>query len=124
MVERIGASAVTFPGAYAQARYVLTGEKLPYKKQQGVFGRIVPNENFKCNGSPGAWELAARWSYVDFNDPLLDPGRRMENVTLGVNWYLNGYTKFQFNYIRSALNDPVQHDSLAHIVALLAQIDF
>ena len=52
------------------------------------------------------------------------PGRRLNDLTFGVNWYVNGFTKFQFNYIRAFLNDPTNGRSDANIVALRTQIDF
>ncbi len=48
----------------------------------------------------GAWEVASRWSYVDLNDGLVQGGR-VQNLTQGVNWYLNPYCKWVFNYIHS-----------------------
>lgn len=117
----------TFPGAYAHARYVLTGEKLPYKRASGLFGRIVPNDpvKFGSGSGIGAWELAARLSWLDLNGPNLPgPGRNLTDLTLGVNWYLNGFTKFQLNYINANLNDPQLGRSDANIYAIRGQIDF
>ena len=116
----------TYPGAYAQARYILTGERLPYKKKAGVFGRVVPNQNASfATGGIGAWELAARYSYIDMNGVNQPgPGRLLNDMTLGLNWYVNGFTKFQFNYIRPWLTDPTLGRSTANIFALRTQIDF
>jgi len=122
-----GLGTATFPALYAQARYVLTGEKLPYSKQSATFGRIVPDDpvHFGGCGGWGAWELAGRWSYIDLNAAnLAGPGRRLNDLTLGVNWYLNGFTKFQFNYIHAFLDDPTLGDSDADTFALRAQVDF
>jgi phosphate-selective porin OprO/OprP len=126
MVKMLDGSTHTFPGAYALARYILTGERLPYNKTGGVFGRIVPDDPFSFSGGGvGAWELAARWSYINLNGAnLLGPGRRLNDLTFGVNWYLNKHTKFQFNYIHAFLADPVFGDSNADITAVRAQVDF
>jgi phosphate-selective porin OprO/OprP len=72
---------------------------------------------------PGAWEIAGRWSYIDLDDENI-AGGRLNDLTLGVNWYLNRYTKFQFNYIHAFLTRPIGVDSDADIVALRAQLDF
>lgn len=47
-------------------------------------------------GGHGTWEIAARYSYLNLNDGPIDGGR-INDVTLGLNWYLNQYTKMQFN---------------------------
>ena len=61
--------------------------------------------------------------YIDLDDKNI-AGGRLTDLTLGVNWYLNRYTKFQFNYIHAFLTRPVGVDSDADIVALRAQLDF
>ena len=70
-----------------------------------------------------AWELAARYSYLSLNGPGVQGGR-LNDVTLGINWYLNTYLKFQLNYIRAMLANPVHGSSDTNIVALRAQVDF
>ncbi|GAA4431232.1 porin [Bremerella cremea] len=131
--QRGGGPTQTIEGAYAQVRYSLTGESLQYNKKSAVFGRVVPFHDFDpyC-GYWGAWELAARYSFVDFNGDWLSantppspgPGRQMNDATLGLNWYVNAHTKFQFNYINSRLNDPTLGVSSADIYAMRCQIDF
>lgn len=107
---------------YAQASYALTGERRSYNRKQGVFGRIIPHHNFGA-GHWGAWELAARWSWIDLNDANIQGGE-LTDLTFGVNWYLNRYFKTQFNYIHAFLNSPGMGDSGTDIVAVRAQIDF
>jgi phosphate-selective porin OprO/OprP len=51
-------------------------------------------------------------------------GGRLNDVTFGVNWYLNRRAKFQFNYIHAFLDAPVFGDSDADIYAMRGQIDF
>ncbi|MBI1248739.1 porin [bacterium] len=132
-LNQTGGPSQTIENAYGQVRYSLTGESLKYNKSNAVFGRVVPFYNFDpyC-GHWGAWELAARYSFADFNGTWLSanmppspgPGRQMNDVTLGLNWYLNGNTKFQFNYINSRLNDPTLGLSNCNIYAVRCQIDF
>ena len=121
-VSRPGGSSVAFAGVSTQAAWILTGEHRPYNRKSGVLGRVVPAHPFGEHGS-GAWELAARWSYLDLNDADVRGGR-LNDVTLGLNWYLNRFTKFQFNYIRASLNSRVNGASDANIVAARAQVDF
>jgi phosphate-selective porin OprO/OprP len=133
-----GATAV-IPAYYAQAAYLLTGEVRPYNKVAGVLGRIKPLSPFGECGGMGAWELAVRYSYINTNPivpyqpaPLLPAqlggppipwGGALNDLTLGVNWYLNTYTKFQFNYILANCNRGGVSTS-ADVIALRAQLDF
>ena len=122
-LEQAGGPALGFPGMYVHSGFFLTGEHRQYNHKNAVFGRVRPNCNFGADGGPGAWEIAARWSYIDLNDQNI-AGGRLNDVTLGLNWYWNPRTKFQFNYIYSALNDATQGDSRADLFALRAQVDF
>jgi phosphate-selective porin OprO/OprP len=124
--DQINGPTNTFPGAYVMSRYVLTGEKIPYNRKGGVFGRVVPNDPVHFGaGGMGAWELTARWSWLDLNGTNIPgPGRNLNDLTFGMNWYLNGFTKFQFNYIHAFLDDPQLGGSDADIYALRGQIDF
>ncbi len=122
VVNRIGGSTVAFSGMSAQAAYILTGEHRPYNRKNGVLGRVVPHEPFGRDGW-GAWEIAGRWSMLDLNDDDVHGGR-LNDLTFGLNWYLNKLTKFQLNYIHAFLDSPVNGNSDADIVAVRAQVDF
>jgi phosphate-selective porin OprO and OprP len=123
MVNRQAASTVTFSGVSVQAGYILTGEHRPYDRKSGTLGRVVPHENFGSSGGCGAWEIAGRWSYLDLNDGGINGGQ-LNNLTAGLNWYLNRNTKFQLNYIHAFLKTTGQGDSDADIIAMRAQVDF
>lgn len=126
MLGQTSGGSNTFPGAYAHVRYVLTGETIPYNRQNGVFGRIRPLApvDLWC-GQWGAWEIAARWSCIDLNGTALPgPGRRLNDTTAGFNWYVNDHTKFQFNWIHAELSDATEGDSTADTLAMRGQINF
>jgi phosphate-selective porin OprO and OprP len=120
-------------GAYAYVSYFLTGENRPYDRNRGVFGRVKPFENFfrvrdeNCNvyTGKGAWELKYRYSWFDGYDGGLLGWQTCGDHTMGVNWYLNPYTRFMFEYIHSAIN---QNTGLGvgdlNILQARAQIDF
>ena len=114
-------------GAYSQASYFLTGESRPYDKKTGALDRLVPLRPFihehGCLQGPGAWELAARWSTIDLNNANRNGGQ-LTDLTAGLNWYLNGYTKLQFNYIHAMLDHPTLGNSQANIAGLRCQVDF
>ena len=97
-----------FNAAYAYVSYFLTGEHRAYSKANGWFDRVHPKQNFgkQKDGSRGwgAWEVAARYSYIDLTDHDIFGGR-MADVTVGVNWYLNPNMRIMLNYVRSQLLD-------------------
>lgn len=109
-------------GVYVQASYVLTGEVRKYNAKQGVFGAVNPAHPFGPSGG-GAWELAARYSYLDFNDGAI-LGGRLTDFTAGLNWYLTNHVKLQFNYIRAMLDNPTLGDSDANVFAIRTQLQF
>lgn len=107
-VSQIGGPSLQFWGYYAQWMFFLTGESKPYLKKVGQIDRIIPLRSFardKETGEwgPGAWEFAMRLSHIDLNDDNIHGGR-LTDLTAGVNWYLNPYSKVQFNYIRAMVN--------------------
>lgn len=119
----------TFHGGYAYFGYFLTGESRPYKRKAGVFGRVIPNDPVNREGGKGAWEIAGRWSYLNLNNKSIQGGN-LTDLTLGLNWYWNQYTRLEFNYIHAFLHSspavygPVVYNSNADIFGLRAQIDF
>lgn len=114
-----------YKGAYTQVSYFLTGESRPYDKKAGAIDRVKPLNNFRTDTGCGwgAWELAGRWSYIDLNDGDINGGR-LTDWTAGLNWYINPYTKFQLNYIKSFVANPTFGHSYANIFGARAQIDF
>jgi len=106
-----GEPDLDFEGFYAQAGYILTGESRNYVNTRKTFGTVTPANPFSLSaGGWGAWELAVRFSYVDLDDHAnsFDPttgllvgsrGGVEQNWTAAVNWYVNNYVLFKFNYI-------------------------
>src|SRR5262249_32415273 len=54
----------------------------------------------------GAWEVAARYSYLNLNDGPVRGGV-MGGTTLGLNWYLNSNLKVQFEYLTNSRYDKL-----------------
>lgn len=108
-------------GGYVYVSYFLTGEHMPWNRKSGTLDRVVPFENFflvdRCCGGTGtgwgAWQVAVRYSYADFNDGDGDPtitsqevfGGIGEAVTIGLNWVWNPNTRLQFNYLNGSISD-------------------
>ncbi len=63
----------------------------------------------------GAWEVFARYSYLNFDDILFDADLADRDewtdelwmTDIGVNWYLNRYTKFYFDWQHAQFASPV-----------------
>lgn len=142
VVDQIGAPNVFYDGAYVQAGYFLTGENWTYNRTFGVFEKVTPHTDFFGLGRDsyicgwGAWEATARWSYVDLSDPnaapvgaiagpppVPNPGS-MNDITLGMNWYWNAYTKMQFNYIHCFLDNDATGTSDCDIYCARFQVSF
>ncbi|MCK4680557.1 hypothetical protein KAT82_05495 [bacterium] len=114
----------SFSGFYAEAGYFLTGEHRIYKG--GLWDRTVPSSNFLEDGGLGAWEIVARYSSLDLNDADAEVfGGKMDNVTMGLNWYLHSNARLMFNYVMSSVKD---HDSdelgVANAFTMRTQFDF
>lgn len=129
-VSRIGADDPCFWGYYSQVSWFLTGESRSYIRKLGQLDRIVPHRPVlgtkHCDSGPGAWELAARISNLDLDSRGVTGGD-LTDLTLGVNWYLNAHTKFQFNYVHAMLDrtfNGLSGPSDAQIVGARFQIDY
>lgn len=125
-VQRSGGNAdVEFDGGYAQASWILTGERRPYDAGAGTFGRVVPDSPFDpAAGGWGAWEVAGRYSTLDVTDGAVRGGV-MENYTAGLNWYLNKHVRLMGNYIIvDTDNDAVTPDDDPQIILFRGQVDF
>jgi phosphate-selective porin OprO/OprP len=96
-----------YHGFYVEALWFLTGEHRPYNKYGGsgaAFGRVIPFRPYyfvpgegRHLFSSGAWQVAARYQWIDLEDKNV-PGGILQDVTLGLNWFLNPNLKFQWNY--------------------------
>lgn len=102
-VVQPGVGTVNYHGGYVQVLYFLTGEHDNYNKATGFFERVIPHSNFYfrrgCGAAgSGAWQVGARYNYLDLNDNGLDGGI-LHNLTLGLNWFFNPNMKLQFDYM-------------------------
>lgn len=130
-IDQQAGGCVFFHGYHADCGYFLTGEHREYVSTSGVFGAVKVRRPVirwfgGCGRLPGwgAWELAGRVSYLDFQDPdtPMGPGGqlvgiRMPQSTLGVNWYLADRIRLMFNYTCPEPDEPNTGSSLAHFFA-------
>lgn len=87
-------------GFYILGSYFLTGETRNYDR--GAFGRVTPESNWTGfgEGGGGAWEVALRYSSVDYDDAL-----EITGLTAGVNWYLNANARLMANFLTQSLDN-------------------
>jgi phosphate-selective porin OprO/OprP len=94
-----------FNGGYVQLAYTLTGENRAYDRRFGTLAReyygrqgpytkafLVRDADGHLCVSWGAWEVAARYSYVNLNDGnglTAIRGGALQGLTLALNWYVN-----------------------------------
>ncbi len=98
-----------FDGGYIQVGYFLTGENRTYDRRIGTVGGtyiaspytpfwLTRGEDGNFLLGRGAWELVARWNYLDLNSGDIAGGKSTA-LELGVNWFLTTNLKFQFEYL-------------------------
>ncbi|MBI4614260.1 MAG: hypothetical protein HY720_11665 [Planctomycetes bacterium] len=91
---------------YIQATYLLTGDDKTWK-------HVKPKQNFDPKeGGWGAWELAGRYQYLDFNANMTENGlatgtEKLWSLTGGVNWYLNPHVEIMLDYEYTRYDDQV-----------------
>jgi len=110
-----------FSGGYVQLAYTLTGENRAYDKRIGTLAReyfgkqgpfkpawFVRDENGRLNWGIGAWEIAARYTYVDLNDGTganRIAGGVQDGLQIALNWYLNTNTTVMFDWVYDKRTD-------------------
>jgi phosphate-selective porin OprO/OprP len=122
-----------FQGYYVFVSYFLTGEHRPYDKRLGRVDRVIPLENFfwvkgenggKSHLARGAWEVCARYDYIDLSDNGIRGGT-LHDWTFGLNWYWNPNMRIMLNYIIADRNvDEPGNGDAVRIVALRFHYDF
>ena len=129
-VDQIDGPNLFFNGYMAQASWFLTGEHRPYDRQAGIHTRMPVRDEFFLLRSGrgkrwglGAWELAARFSNIVLNDENIQ-GNNLTDFTMGLNWYLNPYTRMKFNYVRAFLEDTRVGNSLTDAFGLRFDAEF
>ncbi len=129
---------IYYNGAYAEVMYRLTGEHREYDRKLSALKNPIPFTDFisfnpgGINGW-GAWEIEARWSFVDIRNPANTQYLAGSNgagngfltdTTLGMTWFLNAHAKVQFNWIHSMLQNTAKGNSLADLFVTRVQVDF
>jgi len=107
ILQRNGLRQVEFEGGHVAATWSLTGESraAAYTIKTGEFKRLRPREDFSLrSGGLGAWELGARFAYVNLNDggpssaPEAVSGGKQQRISAALNWYPNYNVRFMLGY--------------------------
>lgn len=134
--QRVNNGTVYFNGGYAEVLYFLTGEHRTYDRGRAAFTRVTPKSNFQgfsadgascmaCEGHGwGAWQVGVRYSWVDLDNKNIRGGSA-QDMTVGLNWFLNPYMKLQWNYTMLYRNafDP-RFDGFVHGLGTRIAFDF
>jgi phosphate-selective porin OprO/OprP len=83
-------------GFLLQGLYVLTGED---ESNEG----IVPRRPLQEHGR-GAWEIGFRYQQFELDDGA--GGNRARDYTIGVNWWMNEFLRFQANFVVETFRRP------------------
>ncbi len=155
-----GGLPVFLDGVYAQAGYFLTGESVGYNKQNGTMDyNVKPNSQLFGLGRHaemcgwGAWEVAARYDFLDLRGTKILAGNIIPNPTpvppspgaglvtqipgtgapnpgflnmgtFALNWWWNEYTRVQFEYIYAANQSNTFGHNAMSIGAARFQVEF
>jgi len=134
-IQRSDVSGSVFlHGFYLQASQFLTGEHRGYDRTRGAFSTVnVKRPLTRSRDVPGAGlgavELAARYSFYNFSSGNLPPSTDgassralLNQMELGVNWYLNDFTRFMFNYTLPFVDKIDVGSTSAHVFSIRAAV--
>ncbi len=100
-VARSERPSPVFTAFYVAGSYTLTGEPRTYNATRGSIRRIRPERPVgDGSGGYGAFEVAARWSYIDLDDQAVTGGV-LSDTSVGLNWYPTNPTRVMFNVVRA-----------------------
>jgi phosphate-selective porin OprO/OprP len=96
---------------YAEALWLVTGEKYADSYKGGKFDRIKPKNDFNPDGAGmGAWEIGVRYSKLDASDLLKSNAGALDltkytaeanATTLGLKWIPMANWRFMANYVKT-----------------------
>lgn len=85
-----------FHGGDVVMSWLATGETRAYNTRGGFFNAVSPRRPV-YQGGPGAWEIVARFSYIDLDSRALHGGR-FWRFTPMVNWHLSDNARLEMAY--------------------------
>ncbi len=118
-----GAPELEANGYYVTAGWIVTGEQREYKTGDGTFDKIKP-------ANPGgAWELFARYDFLDVSDTAANPLIAIDagdatTITAGVNWYATSGVKVALNYVHAETDEAIGGEDSGDAIAVRMQYLF
>jgi len=116
-VDNVLPGTAVLRGFYVMASYFPTGEHRMYSRSRAAFDNVLPHENFffvrtreesesrKPAFGKGAWEITLRYSVLDLDNTGIEGGT-LQDITWGLNWYLNPNARFMWNFILARREGP------------------
>jgi len=96
-----------FYAYYIQGSYFLLGNGKRFKLATSTLSKIKPKKD-------GALEIAARYAYINLNDKD-EHGGEQQDLTLGLNWYLDDKLRLSGNYILVNPKETDDYDGVFQI---------
>lgn len=103
LISELNESKYYLDAYFITVSWFITGEHKNFSKKKMAFDRVDPGKNLGKDGT-GAFELSLRYSSIDFDDHDLQAGA-MNDLTAGLNWYMNPAVRITFNYIYAKVVD-------------------
>jgi phosphate-selective porin OprO/OprP len=107
IITATGTGDFDITGYYFQVTYLLTGETKPLENH------VKPTKPFSIkDGGMGAWELAFRIANLDASDGDVDAipsanNQKVDEITVGVNWWLTQNFRVMLNYERFEFDEDI-----------------
>jgi phosphate-selective porin OprO and OprP len=134
------AQNLVFSGGYMQVAYTLTGENRSYDRRLGTLAReyygksgpysnanVIRDDEGYLHCGTGAWEVAARYDYVNLNDGT-GTGRIVggiaNGVTLGLNCYLNNNFNIMFDWVYDQRDDVPRNSAQGWVSGIGTEVQF
>ncbi|MET0256895.1 MAG: porin [Luteibacter sp.] len=95
-IDSSTADSVARHGSSFAAGWMITGEAPGFSSRSGSWKAVKVNDPV-TSGGWGAFELAGRVDHYDYADA--PRGGTGKSYTLGVNWYLNDWSRLMLNYV-------------------------
>lgn len=92
-----------FDAYFGTISWFITGEHKNFSKSKTAFDFIKPKKNLGKGGA-GAFEVSVRYSSIDFDYKDIQSGM-LNDITIGLNWYVNPAVRYMINYINADVKD-------------------
>jgi phosphate-selective porin OprO and OprP len=123
-IDSSTADSVSRHGSSFAAGWMITGEAPGFSRTSGSW-KAVKVTNPVTSGGWGAFELAGRVDHYDYADA--PRGGKGKSYTLGLNWYLNDWSRLMLNWVHWNTDNKVgsfQGPDAGNTVSMRAQVVF